>query len=268
VLIYDRLKYTINRICPESFSLNGWLGRGALTGMWYIYTASSGNNYPIEIGYRAVGAGDVVHDYEFITSLCKNGCRSYNSGGCPPWAPRFEDIEACYPYGVLVYAKFLSKFSPLKPGYVKKIDMLFGFQDMILSKLLTQLGYVVTDKCAENVLFLNNGHCRGCDIQECSFKLGESYCRYPERRTYSIGATGVDVSSTLKNVFGIELQWYTEDTYDRVEYITKMVGFFCQQFHMQNQVLDSIVNCLNALKSTKFKIGSDGYRMLVQQLLA
>ncbi|KUG02837.1 hypothetical protein ASZ90_019770 [hydrocarbon metagenome] len=234
--------------------------------MWYIYTSQEGNNYPLEFGYRAIETVEIIHNYEKVTDFCRNGCDSYGSGGCPPWAPRFADIQTQYTYGVLVFAKFFSRYKPAKFARCDIPYLQYGFQDIILSSLFTKLGYQVKKCMQEDVLFLNSGHCMGCGLLPCSFLKGDVYCRNPQRRTFAIGATGVEAVPLLQSVFGINLEWY--ENQQEVNCITKTMGFFCRERSIQNQIMDKMVVNLNSLPCSRFEIPGKEYRTILNGLLS
>ncbi len=235
--------------------------------MWYIYTSRKGNNYPLEFGYRAIETGEIKHNYAQITDFCKKGCENYGSGGCPPWAPAFADIQTQYKHGILVFARFFSRYKPDNFAGCDIPYLQYSFQDIVLSSLLTQLGYQVKKFIPEDVLFLNSGHCMGCGLLTCSFLKGELYCRNPQRRTYAIGATGVEVIFLLNHAFGINLEWYTADNQQQVNCITKTMGFFCQGRAVQNQIMDNMISNLNALPCSRFEIPGEEYLLTLKKLL-
>ena len=84
----------------------------------------------------------------------------------------------------------------------------------------------------------------GCGSKKCAFKKGEGRCRNPKRRTFSLEATGINVEATLHHIFGLKLQWYTNENYQQVEYMTKAVGFFCKSRDEQNSIFTFINNSL------------------------
>ncbi len=235
--------------------------------MWYIYTSKEGNNYPLELGYQAIESREVKHNYEQITGFCKEGCESYGSGGCPPWAPPFADIQAQYAYGVLIFASFFSRYKPTKFLLPNIPYFQYRFQNIILSNLLTELGYQIKKCIAEDTVFLNSGHCMGCGLQSCSFLQGEAYCRNPQRRTYGIDAAGVEVVALLHSVFGINLQWHSDDNQQQVNSITKTIGLFCKDREVQNQIMDDMITNLNSLPCSRYKIPGEEYRLMLNKLL-
>ncbi|HWP96870.1 MAG TPA: DUF2284 domain-containing protein [Syntrophomonadaceae bacterium] len=218
--------------------------------MWYIYTTGGGSHYPLELGYRAMSSAEIVHDYDRLTIFCKDGCESYNSGGCPPWAPRFEVVQEQYPYAVLVFARFYTRFLPEQFRSSPNPSTHYRFQDIILTRLLSHLGYRVRSSCGGQAIFLNAGHCPGCGDTPCSFLLGEQSCRNSRARVFNIGATGIDAEATMRKFFGIQLQWQTRGAHQEVEYIIKVMGFFTTNSREQNNILDQIPGALKHLPST------------------
>lgn len=236
--------------------------------MWYIYTTGGGSHYPLELGYRAMLSSEIVHDYDRLTIYCKDGCESYNSGGCPPWAPRFEVFQEQYPYAVLVFARFYTRFLPGIFGFSPDPLINYRFQDIILTRLLARLGYAVQSSCGGQATFLNAGHCPGCSDTPCSFLLGEQNCRNPKARVYNIGATGIDAEATMKKFFGIQLQWQTQSDHQEVEYIIKVMGFFATSSREQNKILDRIPEAIPKLPSTRLAPDNSKYQELLKGRLA
>lgn len=227
--------------------------------MWIVYTDPRGRHYPLDIGYRLISTAQIEHDYEQITSYCRDGCPDYASGGCPPYAPRLAEVAPKYPFGIMVYAKFLNRF---KPQELAGDD--YSLQDMVLSDILGQLGYAILARNRGELFFLNCGHCRGCGELPCSFKPGQEYCRKPELRAYSIAATGVDVAETLKKVFGITLQWTKGD--NQVEYIIKVMALLCSAAIVPQQIAGGLLTILNSLDCIQLPVGSKEARKILEQM--
>lgn len=232
-----------------------------------IYSTQNGNHYPLEIKSSLISSNEVVHDYTRITNYCKTGCKNFNSGGgCPPKAPAFSKIAEQFPYGYIICAIFSSKWKPQKVKESTSQYIHFRFQDVILSKFLTNLGYTIKEHIGSGCLFLNNGYCMGCGNKKCSFKSGENICKNPQKRTFSLEATGVDVEATLANIFDLKLQWYKNKNYNEVQYMAKSIGLFVDSKEKQTLIHESLCDCLQTLPSTKIKIGSNEYTAKLSSL--
>jgi predicted metal-binding protein len=219
--------------------------------MHYIYSTSKGNRYPIELGFKSITSNELISDYNRVIGYCQKGCKNYNyAGGCPPFAPNFELLRKIYPFGFIIYARLFSEFKPDKVKSSQKVYIHYRFQDIILSNLLTNLGYELVKRNRKPIFFLNNGYCMGCGNKKCNFKLGNKFCANPNRRTFSLEACGVDVEASLKEIFNIELQWYSESNFNTVEHMTKAIALLCIDRRQQNEIASSLVECLNNLKST------------------
>jgi predicted metal-binding protein len=235
--------------------------------MWYIYSTQNGHNYPLELKYSIIPSNNIVHDYERITNYCKTGCKNFNNGGgCPPKAPMFSQIVNEFPYGYIICAIFSSKWKPQKVLESKSQYIHFRFQDIILSRFLTNLGYTIKEHIGSGIFFLNNGYCMGCGNKKCSFKSGEGFCKNPQKRTFSLESTGVDVEATIAQLFNLKLQWYKNTNYNEVQYMVKSIGLFADLKEKQTLIHQSLRDCLQVLPSTKIKIGSAEYVDLLQRI--
>ena len=129
---------------------------------------------------------------EFREACKQNSCGKYNTNwGCPPACGTIEEMMAQaqnYPFA-LVYQT------------VSQLEDSFDYEGM-------QEGKKYYNKVTEEVralfalqfpqketLFLNAGACKVCG--RCA-KLDEQPCRFPEKRTTSMEAYGVDVSNLAK----------------------------------------------------------------------
>lgn len=234
--------------------------------MWYIYSSRQGNHYPLELGYRAVDSWEIRHNYELVSRWCQEGCESYGSGGCPPWAPPFAAWQEHYPYAVLLFARFFCRYQPDRYTHSKMLYLRYRFPDIILSRLFSSLGYQVQGSIKEDIVFLNSGHCMGCGQAECNFLRGYNYCLNPVKRTYAIGATGIESAQMLQQIFGIRLQWISESNQE-VSSITKLMGLLCKQRKIQNRILDEMIGNLNALSCSSWKIPGPEYQDALSRLL-
>lgn len=212
--------------------------------MTVLYKTKSGNEYPVEFGFTAAGVNHIVHEYEYITGLCRMGCKNYGQGGgCPPYAPKFEHIAGGYSFAVLVYARLHSQYKPQRVEASSNYYIHYRFQDIILSNLLHQIGSRIRKQIEDRLYYLGNGYCMGCGSWKCSLKQGENRCRFPEKRTYSLEATGIHVVKTLEELFDLELEWYNHNNYREIKYMTKAIGFFCVDEETREEVMDGLVDC-------------------------
>jgi len=135
---------------------------------------------------------DITFRPEFREACRQNSCGKYNTNwGCPPACGTIEEMMAqaqSYPYA-LVYQT------------VSLLEDSFDYEGMQEGKRYYNS---VTEKVRElfaqyfphkETLFLNAGACKVCG--RCA-KLDEQPCRFPEKRTVSMEAYGVDVSNLAK----------------------------------------------------------------------
>jgi predicted metal-binding protein len=194
----------------------------------YLYRTHNGNEYPVELGFANISVKEISYDYEYITGLCRQGCKNFNhSGGCPPFAPTFEDIAGQYCDAILVFARLHSRYKTQRVWRSNNYYIHYRFQDIILSNFLNKMGQKIREMFAPKIYFLGNGYCTGCGSRRCAYKEGVKKCRFPQKRTFSLEATGINVEKTLKDVFDLELEWYNRSNFRQVSYLTKAVGFFC-----------------------------------------
>ena len=178
---------------------------------WVEYsTKSSSNKYPIEIGIKKVNYYDILVQPSLVRDLCKTGCKNYNNqGGCPPYSPVFTNIVRPDDSIFLVYGTFYPEYKTERVKASNSPYIHYSLQDQVLANLLNTIGIQLRDN--HNCLFLGTGYCMGCKGIKCSFKNGDSICRNPQKRTYSLEATGVNVSLTLHKEYNIQLQWYRKN---------------------------------------------------------
>lgn len=174
---------------------------------WIKYKTGTNNIYPIEMGFKRVFINDIIYQPQIIRNLCKVGCKNYNNaGGCPPRAPLFEELIEGIKSIFLVYGTFWPEYKTKSVKKSLNVYVHFRLQDQILSRILFMLGSNMREKYG--ALFLGAGYCMGCKSRKCNFKVGFDFCKNPKLRTFSMEATGINVSQTLINVFGIRLSWY------------------------------------------------------------
>ncbi|MEM3594728.1 MAG: DUF2284 domain-containing protein [Candidatus Jordarchaeaceae archaeon] len=101
---------------------------------WYQYKTKTTNCiYPLEIGLCVCKIGDLTYDPETVRGLCKTGCKNYGfAGGCPPRAPKLEEIAREEDPAWLIYCRFWSIFKPLKVAVSRNPAVNWKFQDVII----------------------------------------------------------------------------------------------------------------------------------------
>ena len=207
-----------------------------------VYSTASGNKYPIEINWKVISYSDIVYDPQKVMQLCKTGCRNYGkSGGCPPYAPRFENAEHDGRQYLLFIGKFYSKYKTAKVKSCKNRAIHWKFQDVILARFLDKMGRILTSLLNGN--FWNTGYCMGCPGKKCSFKFNEP-CRNPKKRTFSMEATGINVVETVKLCLGEKFYWYSKNNAD-IPYMMKAVLISTTKTTNEiNRIIEEVLNGL------------------------
>lgn len=185
-----------------------------------IYNTGSGNSYPIEVNWSIVPYETIAYEPEAVEQLCKKGCKNYGkSGGCPPYAPKFEQFYENNKKYILLTGKFYSKYKTDKVKACKNRAIHWKFQDVVLARFSDRVGRALSHDLQGE--FFSTGYCMGCPGKKCAIKLNEA-CRNPERRTFSMEATGINVVKTVKRNFGEDFFWYSKENFD-VPYMMKAI---------------------------------------------
>lgn len=198
------------------------------------HSSSKGNDYPLSLQYKWINYTDVVFEPEYIESLCQKGCRNYgHSGGCPPFAPKFNSFAHESSQYLLIIAKFDSKHKTEKVKASKNRAIHWKFQDVILAHFMDKLGRQISSS-NQDVIFLATGYCMGCPGKKCAYKLKQP-CRNPKRRTFSMEATGINVVKTVWNNLHERFYWYTRSNHD-VPYLMKAILLIFPQGKIQSEI--------------------------------
>jgi predicted metal-binding protein len=224
--------------------------------MWYFYYSKSSQIiYPLEIAMHSITSRELTLDYDRVTGLCREGCANFGqSGGCPPIAPRFDSITSPAQKGILIYTKFLSLFKPPKVAQSNNIAIHWKFQDGILARFLDNVGWSMLGEFGG--IFLSSGYCMGCPGKKCGFKTDSRSCHNPQRRTYSLEATGIDVVGSLWKLARENFYWYKKGVTD-IPYMLKCIGFFPSNSLLIKE--NHLIDVLNNLNSCWLRIGSQSY---------
>lgn len=184
----------------------------------YIHKTTTGQTYPVEIGYSPVDTTSIPTDRPNTLAACRQGCPQYaKNGGCPPFSPDFTTLREGYPYGVIVFARIYTRDNPLPDDGFKTH---WGCVEKLLSHIMHQIGD--TGKEHLGGVVLGTGECIGC--HSCNFKSGSAICTHPARRTFSMESTGILVGDLVEQQLGFQLQWWNHQEPDRLpEYMTKVI---------------------------------------------
>ncbi len=104
-------------------------------------------------------------------------------------------------------------------------------------RLLTSLSELrLTAKTPHGeVPYWSTGSCRLC--KPCHKKLNEP-CAHPDIRTFSYEALGVNVSSMVHDIFGIDLLWYAKGSLPL--YTCVVAGLLSNQMMLDDRIIAKI----------------------------
>lgn len=226
---------------------------------WYLYrSAMSQTVYPLEFFLRPAHASHLSYEPKPVRRWCEEGCRNFNrSGGCPPLAPDFPSIHQDSEPLFLICCRFWSRFKHPNVLLSANRAIHWKFQDAIMARLMANVGYGLREYAGGS--FLGTGYCLGCPGRKCAFKTGQSACRNPARRTFSLEATGINVVTTVERLFDLPFHWYGgQDT--AVPYMLKCMACFPGSHLSKEAMLLLLKKVLNEFKSCFLPIGSAEYR--------
>ncbi len=193
----------------------------------YLHRTTSGKNYPLEIGFKAISCDKIPFDKSVTEDACRLGCRLYGrNGGCPPFSPDFSKLQHKFEIANLIYAKLETKYYPEKVlagnYYVK-----WAFVEALLTPFSNKFSIISRDK--KERMFLSSGFCKGCGTKRCAVKEGDK-CMHPLQRTFSLESTGVIVTELTERLFDFRLYWW--DRYNPIylpPYMIKIVAILTNQ---------------------------------------
>lgn len=203
------------------------------------YKTATGNELTLDIHGMAFerDAIPIFYPKEDLPLLCNaSGCNCKGFGGsCPPYAPYFPDIKPSSPYFYVVCIQLDLAWALKYAGNLEYFK--FSYADQMTHNYIHR---VVTSTAARLKGYgLTCGGCRICktgkDKPGCVVLQGQP-CIYPDRRTYSVEATGVDCSTLHEMMFGTRLPyWY----YDGVlpHYMFRYGGVFVKDVDKCDNVL-------------------------------
>lgn len=189
---------------------------------WYFHRTSSDRLYPLEIGYKQLPSDQIPCDKLATTRECKEGCSLYGrNGGCPPYSPEFNHLQTLFPHAIAVYSRLYTKFYPPKVAngsfYVR-----WNFVKTFMERVILKVGKSLSKRCKG--FLLGAGPCRACGNMLCAFKQGESQCRKPTERVFSVESTGVLATTLMPQLFSIPLLWFDANNHDHFpEYMVNVI---------------------------------------------
>lgn len=155
----------------------------------------------------------VTADYARNAQLCKDGCVNFGrKWSCPPASPSFASVSRRFTVmTVLCYRITLDTWPDLHPFRAIKAAN---------AVMKSELEKWLRGSRSDEVFPLGTGSCRAC--KPCA-KGKDLPCAKPEKRLYSLEATGVDAARLVHDCFGFPLQWYQRDA-EPPEYTCAVCG--------------------------------------------
>lgn len=138
---------------------------------------------------------------------------------CPPEAPYLEKEIMKYNHFYLIYIKkdLPSKLNPKKSGFStlsdeEKLNHLRSHEFM-RDQVEAEIKNFIENNLlpTRDKITLWDGNCRICEKkgEKCTFDNGVP-CPYPDEKTYSMQAIGMDVTKTVQNA-DLDIQWPPKD---------------------------------------------------------
>ena len=175
--------------------------------------------YSTEEFTTTIAIGDYIRkfrDAETIEGYCRN-CENYGkSWGCPPFDFDVEERLRQYENLLLIATKITPKEHGLPICVAQELILP---ERKRLDKRLLELEQQYNGLACSYV-----GKCYYCAENSCSRLCGE-HCRHPQLVRPSLEAYGFDVTRTLHELFGIELQWGKNGQLP--DYLIVVCGLLC-----------------------------------------
>ena len=178
------------------------------------YRTGSGNLMSMTVIGQMIDRNDVtIVSREDAKTLCGD-CKGFN-GGCPSYAPSFDKIKPSMPMFYVVNVFMDMRWSLLYAGGKLNQDVSTSGARIRLN--MYRIVYIdrLTDNYTTRVVRqlapktdsypLGLGNCNGCPV--CSV-LETGKCSKPDKRMYSMEATGVECSALNEILYGSRLPWW------------------------------------------------------------
>ena len=178
-----------------------------------------------------VSAKDILSycNKKYFDNLCQVGCPNYSSKwSCPPYSPAYKDFSKNYQkLCVDLLGLDMSSLDYIKQDYLK-----IKAANSILKSRIDKVLRACKD---DDEKYISTGSCRLC--KPCHKKLNEP-CAHPDIRTFSYEALGVNVSSMVHDIFGIDLLWYAKGSLPL--YTCVVAGLLSNQMMLDDRIIAKI----------------------------
>lgn len=209
------------------------------------YKTGSGNIMSVHIVGMKVHRNDIPYmDMQVAKNLCGT-CKGFN-GGCPTYSPSFPKIKPSLPYFYVISAYMDMAWATLYAG-----GKLRGKHSTRSAQIVLNLYRIVyIDRLSERYIrrIMNTfermivgyglavGNCIGCPGKCTVMDTGK--CAKPDKRRYSMEATGVECSELHKSIYGERLPWWYS-TPELPTYMCRYSGVFVKDW--EDKLLDDIL---------------------------
>lgn len=132
-----------------------------------------------------------------VRAACEQ-CPSHGRNlACPPHSPTFAEAVAGARTARILCLRF-----PLGPSGdaapAERARELYRAAGALLARELREAR-------EQGAVVLGSGECRACEV--CAAVDGQTRCRAPQERLYSLESTGVRVGELVREALGLDLQW-------------------------------------------------------------
>ncbi len=162
----------------------------------FEYTDEEGFEYYIERFERTlqVSGIDCAEKYKISCEACKKYGKNL---ACPPYSPfLLEYAKDCRTAKVICFRIPLEQF-PLIITEEKYRAAYKKVMGLLVDELLRYR--------KEGHFVAGSGTCLACE--QCAIESGDTKCKHPSKRLYSLESLGVNVVSLTKKAFNFSLEW-------------------------------------------------------------
>lgn len=159
----------------------------------------------VPIRYERYSVEADVTDFEYglrYKGLCE-ACPEYGKRfSCPPRSPFFPEYIGEARKAVVVCVRFPREFFADLAGEKDFLARFFGKAGKLVVDTLLQYR-------AEGRVVAGSGPCLAC--ARCAAEAGLDACSQPDKRIFSLESLGVNVALLCKTVFGLDLEWSSDN---------------------------------------------------------